>query len=316
MRHHPHGFTLVELLIVVAIIALLIGILLPSLNKARLIAEQITCLSSMKQWHLANQMYAGNYNDFIRGATAKVDDPDERLGAWWKQLSIFFGNVNPSSITTNKNSGQVNYAQLSTQNLNAIVSQYKQIGDMRCPTVQDRYAYQIDGSVDPATPNGQRINNANTLNYVAVNNIFSPTGAQSWGRARGHRHPGVSGKRRMIKFFEVPHQASIVLYGDGYKNFRPNPGNANFDGYRSKTYPPTRQSLAGYRGKQGDTIYGAPIQPRGARLATVHNNQCNLVYVDGHGAPATFPMTGIMYDSWDEAIQSDQIHERGPQLHF
>ncbi|MHC4994781.1 MAG: prepilin-type N-terminal cleavage/methylation domain-containing protein [Planctomycetota bacterium] len=316
MRNPRKGFTLVELLIVVAIIALLIAILLPSLNKARAAAEQISCLSSMKQWHLANKMYASNYNDFIRGNTAKVDDPNELLGDWNKQLSIYFGNSNPVKNFVDKNSGNFQYNQTSAQNINATASQYEQIGSMRCPTVEDRYCYQINAGKPNNPEIADIVHDEDTITYVAVNHIFTPTGAQVWGRGRGHRHPGVSGKRRMVKFFEVPHQASIVLYGDGYINFRPNPSNANFDGYKTETYPPTEQGLRGYEGSIGDTTYGPPIQPRGARLATVHSNQCNMVYVDGHGEPAVFPMTGIMYDSWDESIQSTQIQELGAQIHF
>lgn len=60
--HRRRGFTIIELLVVVAIISILMAILLPALSKARQCALITGELSAARQWAAAHQMYANDFD--------------------------------------------------------------------------------------------------------------------------------------------------------------------------------------------------------------------------------------------------------------
>jgi prepilin-type N-terminal cleavage/methylation domain-containing protein/prepilin-type processing-associated H-X9-DG protein len=74
IRPTPRAFTLVELLVVIGIIALLISILLPALNKARQHAVTAACLSNLHQMGISLMMYQQDN---------KGVDPGENGSATW-----------------------------------------------------------------------------------------------------------------------------------------------------------------------------------------------------------------------------------------
>lgn len=86
------GFTLVELLVVIGIIALLISILLPALNKAREQANMAKCAANMRSAVQALHLYTTEYRGWLPGPMTS--------GALWKSGGATIGQNDTSADTT------------------------------------------------------------------------------------------------------------------------------------------------------------------------------------------------------------------------
>ncbi len=88
------AFTLVELLIVIAILAILASLLLPSLGRAKAKARSAQCVSNLRQWGLTYRQYADDNKEFLprRGQgvqpLAEIDRPDDWFNALPSYLNL------------------------------------------------------------------------------------------------------------------------------------------------------------------------------------------------------------------------------------
>lgn len=90
----PHFFTLIELLIVVAIIAILAGMLLPALNSAREKAMSISCLGNIRQIGSAAMHYSHDFNDHILPSETTVSGTKYP----WQRNLVTLGYLSSASV--------------------------------------------------------------------------------------------------------------------------------------------------------------------------------------------------------------------------
>ena len=106
------GFTLVELLVVISIIALLLAILMPSLQRAREVAKRTICLNNLRELTMGWIMYADSNNDMIVGGFTSRRPPWESEAPPWVIQKDWPENLtNEQMIDGIKNGGLFPYTK-------------------------------------------------------------------------------------------------------------------------------------------------------------------------------------------------------------
>ena len=102
------GFTLVELLVVIGIIALLVSILLPTLSKARMAAYNTKCLSNLRQLGQANALYVSQWKGWaVPNLHGNNKTANNRY--IWMNNNQFRRNLNVQEILPNNANGMMNH---------------------------------------------------------------------------------------------------------------------------------------------------------------------------------------------------------------
>lgn len=225
------AFTLIELLVVIAIIAILAAMLLPALAKAKDRAKTANCLSNMRQWSLAIQLYVGDTNDQMPrdgmdaggvypGANGAAND----LNAWFNLIPEFVGEKKLSAYAADVTS-------TASQNAGIMPFPGRKGKIWQCPA-----ANMSESEIQ-------------AVGGAGINGFFSYVMNIDLKKADG---TGVSGGNisypRMPKASTIRNQSATVFMTDQYFNSTEGPANAFYSvnpAGRWRVFPKRHNQIGG-----------------------------------------------------------------------
>lgn len=170
MMRKRDAFTLVELLVVIGIIAVLVGILLPSLAKAREAAQKTKCLSNIRQLGMGLSLYASEMRDACPigiVATPILVGGDRNTGAItgvqfmeiWFSYYAYWANTNGSRVTGLGNLTKIKLLKTSPE---AFYCPKEDRPRLAFNATENPWAYYNDPPRTPPTPNNPTPDTAHT----------------------------------------------------------------------------------------------------------------------------------------------------------
>jgi prepilin-type N-terminal cleavage/methylation domain-containing protein/prepilin-type processing-associated H-X9-DG protein len=274
------GFTLVELLVVIGIIALLISILLPSLQSARRAANSIKCLSSLRQIGTAFVLYENAYKGVMPPAVHEVNKTTKRLPIdverrWYDLIAPFL-----SSAKVDK------YTDITKIREKSVI--------WGCPEWSRN---------EMIITSGDEVRPGYGMNYYTDNYFVNTNGAKfltDYTYIRADRTRGLYLKPN--KFSRHPSEKGLII--DSMTHIVNIPGYAaySYDSVRSGGWQPGPAASPYTNG--GLAFYvDASRHAKPGRQKSDRVKGMNLLYLDGHAGPVS------VRDAW-EAMTGKRIEDK------
>lgn len=160
-RSHP-GFSIVELLVVLAIIGAVLGLLLPAMLRAKSSAQRVQCLNNLKQIALALHTYESRSGTFPPGYITRLDGRGNEQGPGWGWGTLLLPQMEQSRM-----SEMVDPTTDVLDPANQAVGTTR-ISTFVCPTDQPPPTWEVRDGLPPDGPFGPVLGTVASASYVGV----------------------------------------------------------------------------------------------------------------------------------------------------